>query len=489
MAASKHPTNVLFLCSDQHARSALGCYGHPLVRTPNLDRLAAAGTRFQTAYTCSPICMPARASLATGMYVHQHRYWDSAEPYDGGIPGWAHRVRDAGGRTAAIGKLHYRSNEDDNGFDTETLTMHMPGEGWTPGLLRGRTPPAKSNPAFAEEIGWGESDYTHYDRSIADAACQWLEGATSNDRNAQWALFVSFVCPHNPFIAPTEFKALYPPEQVGLPLRYRENDRPRRHRIETAIEHCFDCDRYFTSDQQIITARAAYFGLCTFVDQQIGRVLAALHETGQDDRTTIIYTSDHGEMRGKLGYWGKYLMYEDSAGVPMIVAGPDIPKGETVDIPVSHVDIYPTILHACSIEPNSADEERPGTSLLNIANGDRPNRTIVSEYHDGGSVTGMFMIRHDHWKYIFHPGYPPQLFDLACDPDETTDLGANPEYGDIVQQCADKLREVVDPDAINEQAFSDQSRLLQERGGEAAILKAGYFGDKHHYSPVPVTLT
>ena len=119
------PSNVLFILSDEHSRRVLGCYGHPMIRTPNLDALAARGVRFADAYTNSPICVPARASLATGRYPHQIRFWDNGIAYDGTVPTWHHRLRDAGHEVTSIGKLHFRSADDDNGFTEEIMPLHI----------------------------------------------------------------------------------------------------------------------------------------------------------------------------------------------------------------------------------------------------------------------------------------------------------------------------------------------------------------------------
>src|ERR1700723_146041 len=119
------PSNVLFILSDEHSRRVLGCYGHPMIKTPNLDRLAAGGVRFSDAYTNSPICVPARASLATGRYPHDIRFWDNGIPYDGSIPSWHHRQKQAGHEAVSIGKLHFRSIDDDNGFTEEGMPLHV----------------------------------------------------------------------------------------------------------------------------------------------------------------------------------------------------------------------------------------------------------------------------------------------------------------------------------------------------------------------------
>ena len=212
-----NPTNVLFICSDQQARNALGCYGHPLARTPHLDALVAAGTRFSAACSISHICVPARAAIATGCHVHQCRAWSGAEPYDGNIEGWGCRLIEEGRRVVSIGKLHYRSGEDPNGFDTEILTMHVhAGVGWATALLR-ETRPMGSGGDYARDIGWGESAYTRYDRAIGDAACRWLRDEAPTDPARPWVLCVSFVSPHNPVIAPPEYESWYPRESVEMP--------------------------------------------------------------------------------------------------------------------------------------------------------------------------------------------------------------------------------------------------------------------------------
>ena len=137
------PRNMLFIMSDEHSRRVLGCYGHDMIRTPNLDRLAARGVRFTDAYCNSPICVPSRASFATGRYVHQIRFWDNAFPYDGGVPSWGHRLIAAGHRSVSIGKLHYRSIEDDNGFDEEVMPLHVvDGVGDLLGMIRDDLPGA-----------------------------------------------------------------------------------------------------------------------------------------------------------------------------------------------------------------------------------------------------------------------------------------------------------------------------------------------------------
>src|SRR5262245_41869999 len=123
------PKNLLIIMSDQHSRTLMGCYGHALVRTPNLDRLAARGTRFTECWTPSPVCIPARASFATGKYIHQIGFWDNADPYDGSVPSWHHRLREAGHQVVSIGKLNFPADEDDSGFSESIIPMQVFAQG------------------------------------------------------------------------------------------------------------------------------------------------------------------------------------------------------------------------------------------------------------------------------------------------------------------------------------------------------------------------
>ena len=170
------PCNTLFILSDEHQRDITGCYGNTLVKTPNLDALAARGTRFTRAYTPCPICVPARTALATGRHVFQTRSWDNAHPYHGEIPSWGHRLMDAGHEVVSIGKLHYRDAQDPNGFSEEILPLHvLGGIGDLLGLIRNPPAPRGNMQALARDAGPGASSYTDYDRQIAAEACAWLQ--------------------------------------------------------------------------------------------------------------------------------------------------------------------------------------------------------------------------------------------------------------------------------------------------------------------------
>ena len=186
--------NVLVLLSDEHQAGAMGCAGHPIVHTPNLDALAAAGTRFTRAWTPSPVCVPARASLATGRWVHEIRYWDNATAYDGRVPGWGQRLQREGVTVESIGKLHYRDADAPTGFDRQHLPTHVwKGIGQVWGSVRDPMPETMGRSPLYDEMGAGESDYNRYDVQVAQRAAGWL-GEHANDASP-WVLFVGLVAP------------------------------------------------------------------------------------------------------------------------------------------------------------------------------------------------------------------------------------------------------------------------------------------------------
>ena len=216
-------------------------------------------------------------------------------------------------------------------------------------------------------------------------------------------------------------------------------------------------------------ARASYYGLCSFVDDLVGRILMALQDIGQDKDTAVIYTSDHGELIGEHGLWTKMTMHEDSVGIPLILSGAGAPIGVS-RTPVSLIDIYQTVLEAAGVDLLEEDRALPGRSLYGVAAEGDAERTIFSEYHDGGAITGFFIVRCGRWKYICYPGFAPQLFDLEADPFEQNDLGNSRAYAEILADCHRRMAEIGDPNLLNDLAFADQAKRIEELGGVEAIL-------------------
>ena len=480
------PRNMLFIMCDEHNPRVLGCAGHPMIRTPNLDRLAARGVRFTDAYCNSPICVPSRASFHTGRYVNEIRYWDNAIAYDGRVPTFGHRLRDAGHRVESIGKLHFKSGETDNGFTKEHMPLHIVDTVGDPlGLLRDPPQPRRAALKLATDAGRGNSSYQDYDQRITEASEAWLRERAAKPDGKPWCLFVSLVCPHFPLISRPVWYDMYPEHKVPWPAMYAENERPRHPYIEAIRKSQVYDDGFEGADRAKLVRKAitAYFGMVSYVDDNVGRLMKVLEETGLGAGTRIVYTSDHGDNLGTRGLWGKSNMYEESAGVPMIMAGPDVPQGVVCREPVSLVDAFPTITQCVGVTPYKDDGTLPGASLLDVVTGKAGPRTVMSEYHAAGAATAVFMIRHGRFKYMHYVGMPPQLFDLGADPLETRDLGTEPGFAGVVAECEVRLRRIVDPAKVDKQARADQAKRIAELGGREAILKRGSFG----YSPPPGT--
>lgn len=469
------PKNLLVLMSDEHNPRMLGSADHRLVRTPNLDALAAAGSTFTTAYCNSPICVPSRASFATGRYVHEIGAWDNAAPYTGSAAAsWGHRLAEHGHAVTTIGKLHYRNTTDNIGFPDQRIPMHvMHGVGDVYGCIRANMPVTRYQLGHVDHAGDTDSEYIRYDTAIAAEAVRWLHTeAPTHDK--PWCLFVSFTLPHFPFAAPQHHQRRYRLDDIDLPIAWSPDQWPmhppldafRAARVQTADD--------VRSQDAIRRARLVYYAMCSFVDELIGDVLGALGDAGLADDTRIVYTSDHGETLGDYGLWGKSVMYDSAAAVPLILAGPDVPAGHAVHCPVSLVDLAPTIMAGTGVEPTAADADLPGTDLWSMASGQEPaDRTVFSEYHATGAASAAYMLRDRRWKYVHWVGHDPQLFDMQADPHELTNLAERPDHQDRVADFRRRLAAICDPAATDTAAKTDQQRRIEANGGEAAILAAG----------------
>jgi choline-sulfatase len=197
----------------------------------------------------------------------------------------------------------------------------------------------------------------------------------------------------------------------------------------------------------------------------------------------VLYTSDHGDNLGARGLWGKQVLYEEAAKVPLILAGPDVPAGVVRSAPASHVDVYPTVMRCVGADSPDMYDGQPGVSLFELATGKNPVRTVLSEYHASSSRSGEFMIRHGKWKYVFYVHYPdrPQLFDLESDPEELRDLGTDPAHTGVRAECEQRLRALLDPAEVDRRAKKRQAEIVAANGGREAVIARGSFA----YSPPP----
>lgn len=464
--------HIVFVMSDQHNPQLMGCAGHDFVQTPNMDALAARGTRFPAAYTPSPICVPARAAWATGLEVNRIGYWDNAMAYDGRYAGWGHALQAAGIRCESIGKLHYTNAEDPTGFDVQHAPMHIAGGvGQVWGSVRDPLPVKEGAEFLCILSGKGESDYTRYDGDSTQRAVDWLSEAPADE---PWVLYVGLVAPHHPYLAPEEWFDRYDVDSLPARGKLHPEDGHWRHPwAERVASMTYGADLLVPPDDRR-KCTAAYYGLVSYLDDNLGRIMAALDANGLTDSTTLVYTSDHGDMTGSRGMWGKQQLYQESAGVPLIVAGPGIPAGQVNDTATSLVDGFATVCDVMGVEQTD-DEERTGRSWRQMAAvGDDDGRAVLAEYHAMGSPCAGFLVRRGNWKLHWFPwGYPAELFDLAEDPDELCDLGRDFGHLPIRKELEAVLREFCDPEEVDLRAKADKDALVARFGGPVAAMNMG----------------
>ncbi|WP_353827681.1 sulfatase-like hydrolase/transferase [Agromyces sp. SYSU T0242] len=469
MSRSASAPRVIVIMTDQHARRASGAYGDPVVQTPNLDALAARGTTYEAASCSSPICVPSRASFMTGRPVHEIGAWDNAHPYRGEPRGWAHALRDAGVPTTVIGKMHFRSAEDDTGFSEVVEPLDVAdGVGDIYSLVRDDMPARPALADLVREAGVGESPYLAFDRRVAAETRRFIAEAPA-DR--PWALLVSFATPHHPLKVPQEYWDRYEDVEIELPAPVDAAQHP----YVAEMRRVMGVDEAFSAEE-VRRARRAYLALCTLADDLVGDVLSAIDERGFDDGgTTVLYTSDHGVSLGERGLWWKHHLHEESVGVPLIAAGPGYAAGARVAQPVSLTSIYPTVLDRFEVADERVDSGPLAGPVLPAS--DREPTTLAggfSEYHALGASSAAYQLRDERWKLLYYPTQPPQLFDLHDDPDELRDLAGDPAHAGRLADLIARLRSAIDPEAVDRRARADQARLIEQHGGRDRVLAGGF---------------
>lgn len=467
--SDKKPMNLVIILSDQHSKRMLGCYGNDRIKTPNLDRMAGEGVCFDRAYCNSPICVPSRAAFATGNYASRNGYWDNAHAYAGEVKSWGGRLEEEGYSVTTIGKLHYKNNSPDTGFVDQRIPLNIKNEvGDVYGAIRDQKITRYQFRDALLGAGAGESDYITYDREVAKRSAEFLkqEGVK---KDKPFVLYVGFVTPHFPLIVPQEYMDLYrDDDSVRRPIQFAREEWPGHPLIDDYRRYC-GTDQ--VSQEEAYHAIKTYYGLCSFMDAQAGVVLKAIEEAGLAGNTRVLYSADHGDTMGDHGVYFKSTMYEGSAGIPMIMKGPDLPAGERSDTIVSLVDVYETVLDCVGIEPDEQDKKLPGSSLIDYARGKKEERTAFSEYYSQGIYTAMYMLRKGEYKYVHYVGERPQLFDLKHDPLEEHDLAGETEYEPVISELYGELKKIADVEVLEKESKAAQKRLLEAHGGEEEFLR------------------
>jgi choline-sulfatase len=445
--------------ADQLNPMVLPAYGG-LARTPAIDRLAQHGTVFDAAYCNSPLCAPSRAAFMTGRLPSRTGGYDNAAPFGSDVPTFAHLMRMRGYRTTLAGKMHFAGPDQLHGFEERLTTDIYPADfGWTPDWARPeRRPSWYHNMSSVADAGTCvRTNQLDFDEEVAFTAERAIYDAARGADARPFCLVASLTHPHDPFAVPRRFFDLYSDVDAGLPRLGLGDVALDPH--SARLRHVSNMDVEPVSAAQVTTARRAYLGAVSFVDEIVGRLTRALDETGLADDTVVILTSDHGEMLGERGLWYKMSFLEGSARVPLIVHAPRHIGARRVAAAVSLVDLAPTLAGiAADGAPPEGLDEIDGRSLLPHLSGGQSHDEAIGEYLAEGAVAPVLMIRRGDTKFIHSPVDPDQLYDLSADPDERLNLAAEPAHAASVSALRSEIAGRWDLAALDAAVRASQRR-------------------------------
>jgi len=427
------PKNVLLICTDHWPGSLLGCAGHPVVMTPTLDQLARDGVRFNRFYSDSPVCVPARRSLMTGMYPASHGCATNCPLPMPDAQTLPQAFRDAGYQAYAVGKMHVSPPRARIGFDDVILAENGRYQGgatgdyqiWLgeQGYVGQEYHHGMSNNDYNTRP-WHLPEQMHQTNWITE---QMVKTILRRDPSRPAFYYLSYGFPHPPLVPLQAYQDKYSLDEIDEPYRGAWADNTEKE-ICTVKGNQLSNGHY--TQKEIKMARRAFYAQCTHIDHQIRRVIGTLSSEGIRQDTVIAFTSDHGDMLFNHGMTRKRLMYEGSANVPFILSGQPVAeyRGTVNSDPYCLSDVMPTLLNLCGIDiPNTVD----GISMF----GGKKNETVFSEITDSTC-----MVANGRFKLIYYPvGNHTQLFDLDNDPREMADLDSDPAYADIKASLTGQL--------------------------------------------------
>ncbi|HOP11547.1 MAG TPA: sulfatase-like hydrolase/transferase [Oscillospiraceae bacterium] len=438
--------NFLFLFSDQHNPAYLGCQGHPLISTPNLDKLAAEGVLFDQTYCQNPLCVPSRASMMTGLYSKNIGLYENRHIIPHQSQTIARVLTEHGYKTCAIGKTHV-NGEQYQGFSQRPYgdlwgQAHQPDPARTPekgetglGDIVAESGPSGIPPAL-----------TQTEICVSEAA-RWLQLYKGTDCQNPFFLYVGFDKPHFPINPPRKYYDRYR-DRVSLPKQtcdyVREKATPF---VREAAEVNGVWEHYGKDEELHLQTLAAYCGCVEWVDDAVGRIVEVLDYLGLGEDTIVIYASDHGEMAYQKGFWQKTVFFEQSAKVPLIFRAPQRFTGaRKSEFLTGLVDLMPTI---CSFAGIKIPESCDGIDLSGyLSDGQTPEREEIfseSVVIDRPEHAGC-MLRTGKWKYCYYLDGEQELYDLEKDPDENENLSRSKAHEDLLTEFREKVIAFWEPD-------------------------------------------
>lgn len=475
--------NIVVIMADQLAPQFCGAYGHPIAKTPHIDALAARGMRFDAAYCNSPLCAPSRFAFMSGQLISRIAAYDNASEFRASVPTFAHYLKALGYRTCLSGKMHFVGPDQKHGFEDRVTTDIYPSDfAWTPDWEAPDERIGKwyHNMQTVKESGVAVATFqTDYDDEVGFAARRWLVDrgrARAHGDEAPFCMVASFIHPHDPYVAQPEWWDLYSDDEIDMPgfVLAAEDQDPFSRRVMDGIE----ASSVPLSEAEVRRARRAYLANVSYFDSKAGQMVKTLEDIGALDNTIVIVTADHGDMLGERGLWYKMNFFEHSARVPLIMAGPGVAQGSASNA-CSLVDMLPTFLDIAGGGSSILGEPVDGRSLMPLARGGTDETDLaIGEYCAEMTPWPVFMIRRGALKYIHCDVDPPQLFDLARDPQERVNLAADPAYADAVAGFAAEAAARWDSAALRRDVMTTQ----KSRRALHAAMEAGA-GEHWDYNP------
>ena len=453
--------NVLFLISDD-LNNSLGCYGHPQAKTPNIDKLAARGVRFERAYCTFPLCGPSRNSMLTGLYPNSSGILANAQIFRQTIPSHvslSQAFRQQGWFSGRIGKLYHYNVPKSIGTDGHDDPASWELELNPAGVDRLEEEPhifSLTPGQFGGTLSWyasPKSDEHHTDGKIA-ADAEWVLERCAKQKDRPFFLAVGFFRPHTPYVAP---KMPYFGQHIEAEMPVVVGVTEDQADLPAAALGSYKKEQDKLTDDLRRQAVQAYFASISFMDTQVGRVVAALDRLGLAENTVIVFTSDHGYHLGEHGLWQKMSLFEGSTRVPLLITAPGVSrKGGVAKTPVSHLDLYPTLaelagvkapanLQGQSLVPilQDPDVKGRGWALTQVTRGGgRARATVTRDAGSDGKRFFGYSLRTPRWRYTeWDEGKQGrELYDHDVDPQELTNLAEKPEHDQNVANLSVQLR-------------------------------------------------
>jgi iduronate 2-sulfatase len=438
--------NVLLIASDD-LNTALGCYGHPLVRSPNIDRLAARGVRFDRAYCQFPLCNPSRSSFLTGLRPDTTGVLENSTHFRANLPNVVtlpQLFQKNGYFTARVGKLYHYGVPNQigtSGLDDPPSWNQFVNPRGRDRDEEDKIVSIKPGSGFGATLSWlaaDGSDDEQTDGKAAAAAIDLLEKHASEP----FFLAVGFYRPHTPYVAPRRYFDMYPLDQIKL-----KPSGPSTREGAPKAALTVNPENYGISPEEQKQAVQAYYASITFLDAQVGKVIDALDRLNLADRTVVVFLSDHGYHLGEHGLWQKQSLFEESTRVPLLIAAPGRKaRGQTSAGLVELVDLYPTLADLCDLSPPSNLAGRSLCPLLDDPK--QPGKpAAISQVRRGGPNDFFlgYALRTERYRYVeWDEGRQgAQLYDHQNDPEEFHNLATDPQHAGTVATMKRLLRETL----------------------------------------------